>query len=1209
MCPLRGSLSANGPSRDSLYTAGVRVRINLDRFIGGIEMDTAMVFAILGIEETKEEEKIRQAYHIKLLENNPEDHPEGFQRLRKAYEQALFYAKTPEEEERKEEDPTPMGRWIKQIEEVYYHLSKRFSTDAWKMLFRDEICMDLDYGEEAKWRLFEFLAEHYLLSSKIYRLLDEVFEIQKNEKEFKEHLSTAFVDYMLRKIRDIEGKEDFPYQWVEGADTADYDRFYRLLYDLEERIDEEKAAEAEEIVTVIEQLGIDHPYYRAAKARLAILKGNKDVGETAAELLERYSENGRICLLSIDILWNCDRREEAAEASREFVKRFGMAYLSEKYLAIYEKEQGNLANAIRHCQYALQKANDSELEELLEELDTAYILKCKKEWEEGVLTPEDMRFVCVSYIRAERIEEGLDLLFHYPEYKERIRNVHNVLSAFYFHLARYQECIEECRIWREEVEKRLAEEETEEKEEENYSELIMTYSCQGDALRKTAEKLVGRDAVMAVYKEAEEAFSQAVFYDSNFGSKGENLQIRQELLDLLILEGEFERAVLLAEEMLAQDDRWFPALVQKQQACYELDRAQEVVDLFDRAKELQIRYAPIYELAARVFIDYEQYEQAQRILQQAEEEKLESFGLDLVRLYFEREQCETRESFIKLLKQAKRWRRKFEKEHASKREMAELYYEMAILEDCKSYDGFGYLGKAGEYMNKAIRLRMNEPLSVMVHYYYTYARILQNKEQYQEAVKNYEIYRKNGKITERLAINMAECYQEIEEWEKAIQFYQEALICNPKQPKANRELAAIYRWIGFHKNSTAMLKEALLYAKRQLEICPNSAYDYRARGNICRLLGELDQALEDAERSLELEEENSYGLLLKGRVLYYTGHYKEALSCFERALQNLRNPEEYGHDMLGFAARCCRKMGDSKQAEEWYQRGIELFEGEDQEDCYWKLMGLYEEEKRFEEAFALLVECYQKGLIEESEYVDYSIDFRRGLCYDKEQAKQLEQEAYQAAQKFDTIDAWETLADIQFFYLDQAEQALEIKKMVMERVEEEEVQWDHISKYLERMQIYWERGETKETEKWAEEYLQVIRKHYPILQEEYPPIEQYLNDPSSGYRNRCMMIRYWIFTGQTELAKEEIERVKKMELCRHCWERECEDFLETLAIYYEAIGEWEQAYQCWYRNLQKISKDEMYSYKVRTLGEKLGHKIERREQDRELWNRLNMMKI
>ena len=61
------------------------------------------MFHILGIEETKDEEMIRDAYRTLLKTTNPEDDPEGFKRLREAYEGAIALARqTEEEEERKE---------------------------------------------------------------------------------------------------------------------------------------------------------------------------------------------------------------------------------------------------------------------------------------------------------------------------------------------------------------------------------------------------------------------------------------------------------------------------------------------------------------------------------------------------------------------------------------------------------------------------------------------------------------------------------------------------------------------------------------------------------------------------------------------------------------------------------------------------------------------------------------------------------------------------------------------------------------------------------------------------------------------------------------------------------------------------------------------------------------------------------------------------
>ena len=55
-------------------------------------MKTEEIFYILDTDVTKDESVIKQAYREKLAVTNPEDNPEGFKRLRQAYEEACAYA-------------------------------------------------------------------------------------------------------------------------------------------------------------------------------------------------------------------------------------------------------------------------------------------------------------------------------------------------------------------------------------------------------------------------------------------------------------------------------------------------------------------------------------------------------------------------------------------------------------------------------------------------------------------------------------------------------------------------------------------------------------------------------------------------------------------------------------------------------------------------------------------------------------------------------------------------------------------------------------------------------------------------------------------------------------------------------------------------------------------------------------------------------------
>ena len=114
----------------------------------GIGMEEQRIFEVLGIGETKDAEEIRKAYRNKLLSVNPEDNPEGFRRLREAYESAL--ARCRREEDPEEEEDTPVSLYLKEVEAVYSSLSRRLDEEEWKRLAGHELLDDLEMEEEVK---------------------------------------------------------------------------------------------------------------------------------------------------------------------------------------------------------------------------------------------------------------------------------------------------------------------------------------------------------------------------------------------------------------------------------------------------------------------------------------------------------------------------------------------------------------------------------------------------------------------------------------------------------------------------------------------------------------------------------------------------------------------------------------------------------------------------------------------------------------------------------------------------------------------------------------------------------------------------------------------------------------------------------------------------------------------------------------------------
>ena len=139
-------------------------------------MEKTEIFSILGIEETGEEKAVKAAYRKKLAVTNPEDNPEGFKRLRQAYEEALALAKQTGEEPQ-EQDTTESGRWVEGAARLYSTLSGRQDLERWKKLFSQDIYLSLDGEAECQEKLLIFLMKHYRLSTQIWKLLGEKPEI------------------------------------------------------------------------------------------------------------------------------------------------------------------------------------------------------------------------------------------------------------------------------------------------------------------------------------------------------------------------------------------------------------------------------------------------------------------------------------------------------------------------------------------------------------------------------------------------------------------------------------------------------------------------------------------------------------------------------------------------------------------------------------------------------------------------------------------------------------------------------------------------------------------------------------------------------------------------------------------------------------------------------------------------------------------------
>ena len=174
-------------------------------------MEKELIFHILGLEETKDEEKISDAYRTALKSVNPEDDPEGFKRLRQAYEEGIAFARKKENEgEVKEKNEVDL--WIDRVEAFYLDVLSRYKVEKWREVLSDPVCDELDTALEARDKFVRFLMDHIRIPHSVWKLVDEIFSLREDREELEQKFPDDFLNFMFYYI---ENETFMPYELLE----------------------------------------------------------------------------------------------------------------------------------------------------------------------------------------------------------------------------------------------------------------------------------------------------------------------------------------------------------------------------------------------------------------------------------------------------------------------------------------------------------------------------------------------------------------------------------------------------------------------------------------------------------------------------------------------------------------------------------------------------------------------------------------------------------------------------------------------------------------------------------------------------------------------------------------------------------------------------------------------------------------------------------
>lgn len=244
-----------------------------------------MEWTILGITPTDDKKAITAAYRAKLKTTNPEDKPEEFKALRAAYEEALRLADQPAVEP--EVDESPVGRWMRKLDELYNHFPRRIDPKNWKLLLSEDICQGLDTRPMVEEALLNYLMERYYLPRQVWQVLDEAFSWMERGEELCEQYHPDFVEHCV--LDSIRFDQSLTYdQFQPGLDAAACDEYRRLYYQINGTAPEQR----EELLQRLESMPEQHPYGRVLRAQQHLyLEEREQAVAIFRELAQQWPED------------------------------------------------------------------------------------------------------------------------------------------------------------------------------------------------------------------------------------------------------------------------------------------------------------------------------------------------------------------------------------------------------------------------------------------------------------------------------------------------------------------------------------------------------------------------------------------------------------------------------------------------------------------------------------------------------------------------------------------------------------------------------------------------------------------------------------------------------------------------------------------------------------------------------------------------------
>lgn len=561
------------------------------------------IWKILKVEKCKDKEVLVNAYREKLLITNPEDHPEEFKELRSAYEQALQYADSMEEEQELS-DTSPEGLFMEQVKKIYHNFSDRLNIEKWRTLLNNDICYSLDTKIEIRNRLLTFFMECYRLPKEVWQLLDEIFHFAENKEELCELFPKDFIENLV--MPSIEYPLSIKLELFEGPDDEDYDTFISYYFKATRAVDERNMDEVKETLDKMKELDIYHPYMDIIQIRIHLIEQSyQEARKIAEELYEKYRDDTFVILYMGETAFFTDKLTEAQkfydtvleEEPENFISMYGLAscFIKEEK---FEEAKEALVKMLE-----VYPNNHSVLAEF-ESVNNHLIEKYEKERAEDKINVDKLHELAWCYLQNNKIQEGIALIQTFtPAHKDRFAYL-NLCGRLYLANEEFEKALSYFKTWEEKginLEDDGSEEVKKELGRKEFPIFLQSLALLG--LKKEEEALACIERSLAVKREKSALFQKAIIC---YNMK------------------RFAEGISICDELEQMDASFWDLYLIRGKCLYELRDNQEAFDNFNKALSLYAYSLDAYIYKIRILHNYRQYEQAQELLDYLEEQEVHS---------------------------------------------------------------------------------------------------------------------------------------------------------------------------------------------------------------------------------------------------------------------------------------------------------------------------------------------------------------------------------------------------------------------------------------------------------------------------------------------------------------------------------------------------------------------------------------------------------